>query len=325
MRLTVRSSRGAPPQKCTLQRVSAMRKGGRVVVVGSLNADLAVAVKNRPEAGETVLGSDLVERAGGKGAYEAVAATRVGAEVAMVGRVGDDPRAELLLAALRDAGVDIDAVEAIAGEASGCALITVTPDGDNAIVVAPGANGRLSAGDIARHGDLLSAAAVVVCQLEIPLEAVLDATARELAEDALLVVNAAPPADLSPPLLERTDVLVVNAPELRALAEGVRNRRGWLERELMTGLLGHGPRAVLATLGADGALLGHGDDCVSLRARSVEVVDTTGAGDAAVGALAAALAAGLTLEDAAAAAAARTAAITAPGPQPPLPALAELR
>ncbi len=166
----------------------------------------------------------------------------------MVGRVGDDARAELLLAALRDAGVDIDAVEAIAGEASGCALITVTPDGDNAIVVAPGANARLSAGDIARHGDLLSAAAVVVCQLEIPLEAV-DATARELAEDALLVVNAAPPADLSPPLLERTDVLVVNAPELRGVAGGVGLDVDAPERELVTGLLGHGPRAVLATLG----------------------------------------------------------------------------
>ncbi len=298
--------------------------GGRVAVVGSLNADLAVAVNNRPQAGETVLGSDLVERAGGKGANQAVAAARVGAEVAMVGRVGDDARAELLLSALRDAGVDIDAVEAIAGEASGCALITVTPDGDNAIVVAPGANAKLSAGDIERHGDLLRAAAVVVCQLEIPLEAV-DATARELAEDALLVVNAAPPADLSPPLLERTDVLVVNAPELRGVAGGVGLDVDAPEHELVTGLLGHGPRAVLATLGADGALLGHGDECVALPARPVEVVDTTGAGDATVGALAAALAAGLTLEEAArAAVAAGTAAITAPGAQPPLPALADL-
>ncbi len=301
-----------------------LRSGGHVAVVGSLNADLAVAVENRPQAGETVLGSALVERAGGKGANQAVAAARVGADVAMVGRVGDDARADLLLTALRDAGVDTAAVEVTAGEPSGCALITVTPDGDNAIVVAPGANAKLSTGDISRHRDLLRDAAVVVCQLEIPVE-VVEATARELPDATRLVLNAAPHAQLPGPLLERLDVLVVNAPELRGVAEGVGLHGGEPERDLVVGLLDHGPRAVLATLGADGALLASGGHCVSLPARSVEVVDTTGAGDAAVGALAAALAAGLTLENAAGAAvAAGTAAITAPGPQPPLPALAEL-
>lgn len=293
-----------------------------MVVAGSLNVDLAVRVERRPGPGETVLGGELVERPGGKGANQAVAAARVGAKVAMLGRVGDDARAELLRRALGDAGVDARAVEATPGTASGCALITVTPDGENAIVVAPGANARLSEEDVERHGALLSGAAVVVCQLEIPL-AVVEAVARALPEATRLVLNAAPAGTLPAPLLERTDVLVVNQSELRVVAGA---GAGASERELVLGLLERGPRAVLATLGPQGALLGHGHDCLAVPARpAAEVVDTTGAGDATVGALAAALAQGLELETAArAAVAAGTAAISAPGPQPPLPALAEL-
>lgn len=293
-----------------------------MVVAGSLNVDLAVRVERRPGPGETVLGGELVERPGGKGANQAVAAARVGAKVAMLGRVGDDARAELLRRALGDAGVDARAVEATPGTASGCALITVTPDGENAIVVAPGANTRLSEEDVERHGALLSGAAVVVCQLEIPL-AVVEAVARALPEATRLVLNAAPAGTLPAPLLERTDVLVVNQSELRVVAGA---GAGASERELVLGLLERGPRAVLATLGPQGALLGHGHDCLAVPARpAAEVVDTTGAGDATVGALAAALAQGLELETAArAAVAAGTAAISAPGPQPPLPALAEL-
>ncbi len=303
-----------------------MQPGGRrVVVVGSLNADLSVAVERRPGPGETVLGGDLVERPGGKGANQAVAAARVGGDVAMVGRVGDDARAELLTGALCDAGVDVAAVEVTAGEASGCALITVTPEGENAIVVAPGANARLSADDVERRRELLGEAAVVVCQLEIA-PAVVEAVARALPRSTRLVLNAAPARELPAALLERTDVLVVNETELRVVCKGAGLPATGSERELVLALAQRGPGAVLATLGAQGALLAEAGACVAIPAPKAEAVDTTGAGDATVGALGAALAAGLDLETASrAAVAAGSAAISAPGAQPPLPALAELR
>jgi ribokinase len=293
-----------------------------VVVVGSLNVDLAVEVERRPEPGETVLGGVLVERAGGKGANQAVAAARVGARVAMVGRVGEDSRAALLRDALRAAGVDDTAVEATPGAPTGIALITVSPDGENAIVVSPGANGELDADDVSRHGELLLRADVVVCQLEIRLE-VVEAVAGGLGS-AQLVLNAAPALALPAALLDRTDVLVVNAQELWTVAEAA-GVPASTEQDAVVGLLEAGPRAVLATLGADGALLGCEGRCLEIPTPHVEVVDTTGAGDATVGALAAAMAAGFEPEPAAGVAvAAGTAAVTAPGPQPPLPDLAAL-
>ncbi len=297
-------------------------EGGGVVVVGSLNADLMVNVERRPEPGETVLGGELVERAGGKGANQAVAAARVGARVAMVGRLGQDSRAALLRDALRAAGVDDTAVEATPNAATGTALITVTPDGENDIVVSPAANGELGPADVSRHGELLRSAAVVVCQLEIRVE-VVEAVAAELGS-AWLVLNAAPARALPTALLERTDVLVVNSQELQTVAEAAEVTAD-NEPDAVVALLDAGPRAVLVTRGEHGALLGYDGRCLEIPTPDATVVDTTGAGDATVGALAAALAAGFSPQRAAAmAVAAGTAAVTAPGAQPPLPHLSEL-
>jgi len=139
-----------------------------VVVVGSVNADLVVRVDRRPAAGETVLGSDLATYPGSKGANQAVAAARLGGNVAFLGRTGTDGHGDLLRAALQGDGVDIGHLIATPGP-SGVALITVGPEGDNSIIASPGANARVSADDIATADPLFAAASVVSLQLEIPL------------------------------------------------------------------------------------------------------------------------------------------------------------
>ncbi|WP_229807868.1 PfkB family carbohydrate kinase, partial [Actinomadura livida] len=158
-----------------------------VVVVGSVNADLVVGVERRPAPGETVLGSDLATLPGGKGANQAVAAARLGGRVGIVGRIGDDGHGELLRGALAADGVDLAHLTVTEGAPSGVALITIGPDGDNSIIVSPGANARLAPEDIAAAADMIGRASVVSFQLEVPLPAV-EAAARAAAEAGARVV-----------------------------------------------------------------------------------------------------------------------------------------
>ncbi|MFD8041760.1 ribokinase, partial [Streptomyces bauhiniae] len=178
-----------------------------LLVVGSANADLVVGVERRPGAGETVLGGDLAVHPGGKGANQAVAAARLGARTALLARVGDDGHGRLLRDSLRSAGVDTAAVLS-GGAPTGVALITVDPSGDNSIVVSPGANARLTEGDV--RAELLGAARVVSAQLEIPLETVA-AVVRALPEGTRFVLNPSPPRPLPDEVLAACDPLVVNA------------------------------------------------------------------------------------------------------------------
>ena len=257
---------------------------GRVVVVGSANLDLVVDVERHPAPGETVLGGDLRRAPGGKGANQAVAASRAGgAATWFVGAVGHDEAGDLLLASLRDAGVGTDTVQRVDAP-SGTALITVSADGENAIVVAAGANARVTVtGPAARR---LSEADVVLAQLEIPVEAVLAAAAARR-RGALLVLNAAPSRALPEALWEATDVLVVNEHEAVDLTPGVHDARTAAAR-----LLGRVP-TVVVTLGAAGALVARrGLPDVEVPSVRVEAVDATGAGDTFCGVLAAGLAAG---------------------------------
>jgi ribokinase len=189
---------------------------GVVVVLASLNADLVVAVDARPRGGETVLGGDLVVHPGGKGANQAAAAALAGARVRVVGRVGDDAYGPMLRDALSAAGADVSGVRVTDDVATGVALILVTPDGENSIVVASGANARVDADDVTAGfgGDV----AVAVAQLEVPVEAVTALARQCLAAGARLVLNAAPPeARLSAEVLRVCDPLVVNAHEASAL------------------------------------------------------------------------------------------------------------
>ncbi|MGC5395912.1 ribokinase [Streptomyces sp. DT20] len=254
-----------------------------LLVVGSANADLVVGVDRRPAAGETVLGSDLAVHPGGKGANQAVAAARLGARTALLARVGDDAHGRLLLESQRSAGVDTTGV-LVGGAPTGVALITVDPTGDNSIVVSPGANARLTPADIRAAAPLLAAARVVSVQLEIPLETVAE-TARVLPTGTRLVLNPSPPAPLPAEVLAACDPLVVNEHEARfILGQGA----GTTPESWARALTALGPRSVVITLGAGGALAAdtRTGECVRVPSPEVDAVDTTGAGDAFTAALA---------------------------------------
>jgi ribokinase len=290
---------------------------GKVVVVGSANVDLVVDVPRHPAGGETILGGELRRSPGGKGANQAVGAARAGgADTTFVGALGDDESAELLLGSLARSGVRTDLVERVDAP-TGTALITVSPDGENAIVVAPGANGlvRLADAQVSRVRE----ADVVLAQLEIPLDVVLAAAAARR-PGALFVLNAAPSRALPDDVWAQIDVLVVNEHEAADVAE----RTGSPE-ELAGALLERVP-AVVVTLGSEGSLVARRDEApVRVPAARVEVVDTTGAGDTYCGVLAAALAQGRSLPDAAwLAAAAGALAVTVPGAQDAVPAAADV-
>ncbi|GGV34091.1 ribokinase [Streptomyces spectabilis] len=255
-----------------------------LLVVGSANADLVTAVTRRPGAGETVLGSDLAVHPGGKGANQAVAAARLGARTALLARVGDDAYGRLLLDAQESAGVDTAGV-LVGGAPTGVALITVDPSGDNSIVVAPGANARLTPADVRAARGLFEAARVVSLQLEIPLETVAEA-AGALAPGARLVLNPSPPAPLPPEVLEACDPLIVNEHEARVVLEGAGARVPDAPEEWARGLLALGPRSVVVTLGAEGALVATAEGGERVPSVKVDAVDTTGAGDAFTAALA---------------------------------------
>lgn len=305
-------------------------RSGHVVVVGSANVDLVVPVPRHPGPGETVLGGDLVRMAGGKGANQAVAAARAGgARTTFVAAMGHDDAADLLLGSLRSAGVDTTAVVRT-DAATGTALIVVSPDGENAIVVAPGANGRLVLGPQAT--ERLAEADVVLAQLEVPLGTVVDA-ARSRRVGSLMVLNAAPSRALPADLWAELDVLVVNEHEARDLAgpgspasdhaatSAVPGPDGAAGEAALAGQLLARVPAVVVTLGARGCLVAQRDrPVVHVVAPQVTPVDTTGAGDTFCGVLAAHLARGTSLTDAArAAVVAGALAVTRRGAQDAVP------
>lgn len=290
---------------------------GRVVVVGSANVDLVVDVPRHPAGGETILGGDLRRTPGGKGANQAVAAARAGgADTTFVGALGRDESAELLLTSLTGAGVRTDTVDRVDAP-TGTALITVSPDGENAIVVAPGANAHVAVG---AQAERIAAADVVLAQLEIPFDAVL-AAARARRAGALFVLNAAPSRALPDELWGEIDVLVVNEHEAADLVGMV----AATPEDLAAALLTRVP-AVVVTLGAAGSLVaGRGGGLLRVPAARVDAVDTTGAGDTYCGVLAAALARSTELvESARLAGAAGALAVTRPGAQDAVPDAADV-
>lgn len=299
------------------------QNGGRVVVVGSANADLVVSVPRRPGAGETVLGGELVTIPGGKGANQAVAAARLGASTSFVGRVGDDAHGRLLLESLRSAGVDVALVE-VGSEPTGVAIIFLTPDGDNSIVVAPGGNGALTPDHVLTAP--VTAADVLLLQGEIAPATNLAAAA---ASRGRVLLNLAPSGPVPAELLQRTDILVVNEHEAADLlgASGRSGASGAPEdpAEAAARLRDLGPTAVVITLGAVGAIAVDGAGTYRAGSPQVPVVDTTGAGDAFTGALGWRLAAGDDLP-AALSVAVRVGAlaVTRAGAQPSFPSVAEL-
>jgi ribokinase len=270
-----------------------MPDSARVAVVGSLNLDLVVRVPRLPAPGETLLADAYGQSLGGKGANQAVSAARHGVAVTMVGCVGDDPDGARLTGALEAEGVDVTGVRKRPGAPTGVAQIAVDPGGTNTIIVAQGANATLTADDVreglARAPDI----AVVLMQLEIPLDAV---TAGADAPDACIVLNPAPARELPEELLRRVDVLVPNLPELAELTGGGTPDSLDEIAARARGLAVRG--AVVVTLGERGALVLGSEGDAYVPAPEVKAVDTTGAGDAFCGSLAAQLARGRGLVDA---------------------------
>ncbi|QTE31513.1 ribokinase [Pengzhenrongella sicca] len=280
----------------------------RIVVVGSANADLVLAVAHRPAAGETIVSADVVVMPGGKGGNQAVAAAKLGGDVAFIGCVGADAPGAMLRERLVAAGVDVRGLRSIAAP-SGQAVILVTPDGENSIIVSPGANAQVSTALVAEVADLWLGADVLVVQLEIPLETVEHVVPRAHARGTRVIVNAAPAAALPAAVLAASDPLVVNETEAEAAlaARTGQPRPGVAAADGGPGataldLLALGARSVVLTLGAGGAVLvergadGAAGTPLHVPAHPVAAVDTTGAGDAFVGALAVELCAGSGLE-----------------------------
>jgi len=324
--------------------------GVKVTVVGSINIDLVTQVTSFPRPGETILGGDLQTIAGGKGANQAVAAARLGAEVTMVGRVGDDVFASQLktnLAAegigrvgddvfasqlktnLAAEGIDVTHVSASSDTASGVALILVDKEGQNNIVVASGANARVTPEDVDQAVEAIATAEVLLLQLEIPLESVCRAAEIAQKHGVKVILNPAPARPLPVDLLSLIDILIPNESEASLLMSALDGSPTMSPKELLPSaakLRSFGVEAVILTAGEQGAFLVEAGGTRRFPAFSVkQVVDTTAAGDAFVAGLATAIAEGKQLAEAVLwGNAAGMLTVTRAGAQPSLPSRTEI-
>jgi ribokinase len=290
-----------------------------ICVVGGINMDLVVQVPHIPRPGETVPGGNLARFPGGKGANQAVAACRLGASVAMVGQVGQDAFGRELLDTLEAAGVGTDGVRRVAGVSTGVALISVGSDGQNAIVVAPGANMAWDEASMAGVGQAVADCKILVLNLEVPPPVIARAVRAARRGGARVILNPAPHRSGDESCFGDLDLLVPNQVEA-ALFAGVEPEEVTDWASVGRRLRRLGPSAVIVTLGGEGSVIVTADGTTPVPGFSVSVVDTTAAGDAFVGGLAAAL-----LQDAELPEAVRFAnacgamAVTRAGAQPSLP------
>ncbi|MFM1654665.1 ribokinase [Brevibacillus sp. B_LB10_24] len=274
-----------------------MKTAPQVVVIGSLNMDIVVEADRPPAMGETVSGNQVHFIPGGKGANQAVAAARLGAKTRMIGAVGDDAFGAQLLASLEQDGIGTQTVKTVAEVATGIASILLS-QGDNSIIVVPGANYRCLPEDVDRHMEALEQADVILLQLEIPLETVVHAAKRAKALGKKVVLNPAPARELPDELYQHVDVIIPNETEL-ALLSGISGEGDEQLTGAMKRLLAKGVQTVITTLGAQGAAyLVRGGQLGKAAGHKVEVVDTTGAGDSFNAGFAVALASGKSLAEA---------------------------
>jgi ribokinase len=300
----------------------APRLAGRVLVAGSINTDLVVSVNHAPGPGETVTGRGFAIFGGGKGANQALASVRSGATTAMLGAVGDDDFGRQRLTDLKSEGVDCSAIVLSATAPSGVALIVVEVGGENRIAYVPGASLTVTQDQTTTAVQSFKPG-VVLTTVELPKEALAALIAAAKAESVPVIVNATPEPSLGKDLAVQADILVVNESEASELLGLPSGDRDW--SEVAAQLTKLGPSTVLVTLGSKGALLRTEKQTLAIPAPTVDVVDTTGAGDAFCGAFAAAIARGEPLTEATTiGVAAGSLAVTKQGAQPSMPTLGEI-
>ena len=301
-----------------------MRHTSSIVVIGSINTDMIVRVPQLPGAGETVLGGNFRQVPGGKGANQAVAAVRAGGAVSMVGCVGDDQRGHEAVERLAGDGIEVSQVYRVSEAASGVALIVVDATGQNCIAVAPGANACLTPAMVRRAEPLLAVADVVLVQLEVPLDTVVETVTIASGHGARVVLDPAPAQPLPDALWRHLALITPNVTEAEALV-GAEIRDQEDARAAAGVLLERGVESAIVTLGADGVLVATRQTRTIIAGLAVEAVDTTAAGDTFSGALAARLAEGVDLVNAARFAnAAAAVAVTRMGAQPSVPTRHEI-
>ena len=264
-----------------------------VLVVGSLNADLVVKSPRFPQPGETISGEDLQIIPGGKGANQAVAAARQGVQTAMLGRVGSDSFAPFLVDNLKSNQVDTSHVT-VDSSATGTAIIVVDANGQNSIVLSPGANGNVSPADV--DSASFSNSKLLLLQLEIPTPTVLHAAQKARANGLTVILNPAPAKTLPAELISSVDILIPNESELSLLTGLPVNDVSSAEKAAKE-ILKQGVKTVIVTLGSKGALLVTDTQVTQVDTYKVNVVDTTAAGDAFIGGFASAMLSGKALED----------------------------
>ena len=296
----------------------------QVCVVGSANVDLIFQVLRLPRMGETLAGKQMHLGFGGKGANQAVMAARLGARVSLVAKVGGDVFGEQMLANLMNQGIDTTHVRIDRENSTGVASIVVDDEAQNCIIVVPGANGRLLPEDIRASAPAIQTADVLLCQLEVPMETILEAFRLAKAAKVLTILNPAPAMTLPDELLALADLCVPNETELELLTGQTLET---LDEITAAGqaLRKRGPQTVIVTLGERGALLIQEQTAELVPAVPVTAVDPTGAGDAFIGSLAVFLTEGLTMGEAVPLAnKAAALSVTRPGTQPAFPTRAEI-
>ncbi|MCC6450329.1 MAG: ribokinase [Candidatus Aureabacteria bacterium] len=296
----------------------------KIVVVGSSNTDMIVAVPRIPKPGETILGGRFSTAAGGKGANQAVAAARAGGEVALIARVGNDLFGAQALSGFKADGIDATHVTTDPDQPSGVALILLARGGENSIAVAPGANAALSPRDVEKAEALIRSADILLMQLETPVETIVRAAGIAAEAGGTVILNPAPACPLDDAVLGAVTILTPNESEAELLT-GIPVRDASGAGRAARALRGRGVKTVIVTMGSKGALLETGEASEVLPAFSVDAVDATAAGDVFNGALAVAVAEGKPLREAVRFAnAAAALSVTRLGAQPSIPARDEI-
>lgn len=297
-------SNGAPELDSVRMREQLRRVSGKVAVVGSANADLTIQTKSLPKPGQTVHGSALKILPGGKSANQSVQAARLGAEVAFIGALGNDPNASVLQNSLRGAEVNLDGCENVE-DATGAAVITVDAEAENTIVLSPGANAHVNAQFVGRHAEAIRGAEVLGLCFEIPMDGIIEAAKIAHEAGTRVFLNPSPYEDVPEELLALTDVLVVNEGELAGLlGEALDDDAALVEnsetqQQIAGKLAEHGVKRAIITLGSEGSIVVDGGQATRIPPVRTKAVDTTGCGDSYFGSLLAFSAAGDSLIEAA--------------------------